>query len=62
MLTQETVRDSMADPALAELRQRITEEGRAIASAHGIDPTGAPLPPPHASGGPAHQAAAKKLY
>jgi len=62
VLTQETVRDSMADPAVAALRQRITEEGRAIAHAHGIDPAGAPLPPPHHSGGPAHKTSMLQDY
>lgn len=62
VLTQETVRDSMADPAVAALRQRITEEGRAIARAHGIDPAGAPLPPAHHSGGPEHKTSMLQDY
>lgn len=62
VLTGETVKDSMADPAIAELRQRITAEGRAIAQAHGVDPAGAPIPPPHASGGPEHKTSMLQDY
>jgi len=35
----------MEDPALRALRQRLIEEGRAIALAHGVDPEGAPKRP-----------------
>lgn len=62
VLTGETVKDSMADPAIAALRQRITEEGRAIAKAHGVDPAGAPIPPPHTSGGPEHKTSMLQDY
>jgi 2-dehydropantoate 2-reductase len=62
VLTGETVKDSMSDPAIAELRQRITAEGRAIAQAHGVDPAGAPIPPPHASGGPEHKTSMLQDY
>ena len=62
VLTGETVKDSMSDPAIAELRQRITAEGRAIAQAHGVDPAGAPIPPPHSSGGPEHKTSMLQDY
>jgi len=52
----------MADPAIAALRARITEEARAIARAHGVEPEGAPLPPPHASGGPEHKTSMLQDY
>ena len=62
VVTGETVKDVMADPALAALRQRVHEEGTAIAAAHGVDPEGAPLPPPHQSGGPAHRTSMLQDY
>ena len=62
VLTGETVKHSMADPALAALRARITEEARAIAHAHGVEPEGAPLPPPHTSGGPEHKTSMLQDY
>lgn len=62
LITGETVRDTFADPALAELRKRIAEEGRAVAAAHGVSTEGAPLPPPHVPGGPAHKASMLQDY
>lgn len=62
VVTGETIRDTMADPALARLRKRMTEEGRAVAAAHGIDPEGGPQPPPHVAGGPAHKASMLQDY
>jgi 2-dehydropantoate 2-reductase len=62
VVTGETVKAAMADPALAEQRRRVQEEGRAIAAAHGVNPEGAPLPPPHSSGGPAHKTSMLQDY
>lgn len=62
VVTGETVKAAMADPALAELRRRVHEEGRRIAAAHGIDPEGAPLPPPHQAGGPEHKTSMLQDY
>lgn len=62
VVTGETVKAVMADAALADLRRRVHEEGRKIARAHGIDPEGAPLPPPHESGGPAHKTSMLQDY
>jgi len=62
VITGETVKDSMADPAIAALRARITEEARAIARAHGVEPEDAPLPPPHSSGGPSHKTSMLQDY
>jgi 2-dehydropantoate 2-reductase len=58
----ETLRDMMADPAVAALRKRMSEEGRAIAAAHGVDTAGAPQPPAHVPGGPAHKASMLQDY
>jgi len=62
VVTGETVKAVMADPALAELRRRVHEEGRRIAAAHGVDPEGAPLPPPHQAGGPQHKTSMLQDY
>jgi 2-dehydropantoate 2-reductase len=62
VVTGETVKAVMADPALAELRRRVHEEGRSIARAHGVDPEGAPLPAPHLPGGPAHKTSMLQDY
>lgn len=62
LITGETVRDTFADPALAELRKRITQEGRAIAAAHGVSTEGALLPPAHVPGGPAHKTSMLQDY
>jgi len=62
VVTGETVKEAMADPALAELRRRVHEEARLIAAAHGVDPAGAPLPPPHQSGGPQHKTSMLQDY
>jgi 2-dehydropantoate 2-reductase len=62
VLTEETVKDAMADPAIAALRARITEEARAIARGHGVAPEGAPLPPPHSPGGPQHKTSMLQDY
>lgn len=62
LITGETVRDTFADPALAELRKRITAEGRAVAAAHGVSTEGAPLPPAHVPGGPSHKTSMLQDY
>jgi 2-dehydropantoate 2-reductase len=62
VITGETVRDAMADPAIAALRDRVQEDARAIAAAHGVALEGAPLPPPHVSGGPAHKTSMLQDY
>jgi 2-dehydropantoate 2-reductase len=62
VVTGETVRESLADPALRQLRSRMQAEGLAIAAAHGVDPAGAPLPPPHKDGGPAHKTSMLQDY
>jgi 2-dehydropantoate 2-reductase len=62
VVTGETVKETMADPALAELRRRAQEEARGIAAAHGFDTAGAPLPPPHQSGGPQHKTSMLQDY
>ncbi len=62
VVTGETVKATMADPALAELRRRAQEEARGIAAAHGFDTAGAPLPPPHQSGGPQHKTSMLQDY
>ena len=55
VVTGETVRETLADPALRQLRERMRAEGRAIAAAHGVSVEGAPLPPPQ----PGRRAAAQ---
>jgi len=55
VVTGGTVRENFADPNLGRLRERMQAEARAIAAAHGVDTAGAPLPPPHATGGPQHK-------
>jgi 2-dehydropantoate 2-reductase len=62
VVTGETVKAVMADPALAELRRRVHAEGQAIAAAHGIATDGAPLPAPHQAGGPAHKTSMLQDY
>jgi 2-dehydropantoate 2-reductase len=62
VLTGETLREAMADPALAELRRRVHEEGKTVARAHGVDVEGAPQPPPHLPGGPAHKTSMLQDY
>ena len=62
VVTEDTVRESLADPAIAELRKRMQAEARAVAAAHGVDTEGAPLPPPHASGGPQHKTSMLQDY
>lgn len=62
VLAGETLKEAMADPALAELRRRVHEEGRTVARAHGVEVEGAPLPPPHLPGGPAHKTSMLQDY
>ena len=62
VVTGGTVKENLADPAIAELRKRMHAEARAIAEAHGVNPDGAPLPPPHASGGPQHKTSMLQDY
>jgi 2-dehydropantoate 2-reductase len=62
VVTGETVKDAMADPAVAALRDRAQAEARAIAEAHGVALEGAPLPPAHAPGGPAHKTSMLQDY
>lgn len=62
LITGETIRDTFADPALAAVRKRMSEEGAAIAAAHGIRLEGAPQPPAHVPGGPAHKASMLQDY
>jgi 2-dehydropantoate 2-reductase len=50
VITGGTVKDNLADPALAALRPVMHAEGRAIAAAHGVFTEGAPLPPPAPAG------------
>jgi len=62
VVTEETVRENVADPSLVEMRQRIQAEARAVAAAHGVDAAGAPLPPPHIPGGLAHKTSMLQDY
>jgi 2-dehydropantoate 2-reductase len=62
VVTGGTVKENLADPAIAGLRKRMHAEARAIAEAHGVNPDGAPLPPPHASGGPQHKTSMLQDY
>ena len=62
VVTGGTVKENLADPAIAELRKRMHAEARAIAAAHGVDTEGAPLPPPHTSGGPQHKTSMLQDY
>jgi len=62
VVAEGTVKDNFADPAIAELRKRMQAEARAIAAAHGVDTEGAPLPPPHTSGGPQHKTSMLQDY
>jgi len=62
VVTGESVKEAMADPALAELRRRVHDEAKRVAQAHGVDTEGAPLPPPHQSGGPQHKTSMLQDY
>lgn len=62
VVTGETVRETLADPALRVLRERIQAEGRAIAAAHGVNPEGAPLPPAQPGGGSLHKTSMLQDY
>jgi len=62
VLTEGTVKENFADPAVVELRKRIQAEARAVAAAHGVSAEGAPLPPPHAPGGPQHKTSMLQDY
>ena len=62
LITGETLRDTFADPAMADLRQRIQAEGAAVARASGVDPVGAPQPEAHVPGGPAHKTSMLQDY
>jgi 2-dehydropantoate 2-reductase len=62
VVAEGTVKDNFADPAIAELRKRMQAEARAIAAAHDVDTEGAPLPPPHTSGGPQHKTSMLQDY
>jgi 2-dehydropantoate 2-reductase len=62
VVTGGTVRENLADPALAALRPVMQGEGRAIAAAHGVSTEGAPLPPPQPSGGLQHKTSMLQDY
>jgi 2-dehydropantoate 2-reductase len=62
VVTEGTVRENLADANLVEVRKRLQAEARAVAAAHGVDIEGAPLPPPHASGGPQHKTSMLQDY
>jgi len=62
VVTGGTVKENLADPAIAELRKRLLAEARAIAEAHGVNTESAPLPTPHASGGPPHKTSMLQDY
>jgi len=62
MVTGGTVKENLADPAIAALRKRMHAQARAVAEAHGVNTEGAPLPPPHASGGPQHKTSMLQDY
>lgn len=62
VVTEGTVKENLADPAIAELRKRMHAEARTIAEAHGVDTEGAALPPPHTSGGPQHKTSMLQDY
>lgn len=62
VVTGGTVKENLADPAIAELRKRMQAEARAVAAAHGVDTEGAPLPPPHTTGGPQHKTSMLQDY
>jgi len=62
VVTGGTVKENLADAALAELRPRMQAEARAIAAAHGVSTEGAPLPPPPPSGGPQHKTSMLQDY
>ncbi|MBV8032090.1 MAG: 2-dehydropantoate 2-reductase [Betaproteobacteria bacterium] len=57
LLSGGTVADVRGDPELIRINKKIDEEGRAIAAAHGIDPSGAPERPGggHGSGRIGHK-------
>jgi 2-dehydropantoate 2-reductase len=62
VVTGGTVKENLADPALAALRPLMQAEARAIAAAHGVNVEGAPLPPPPPSGGPQHKTSMLQDY
>ena len=62
VVTGEGIRETVADPALRQLRERMRAEGLAIAAAHGVSVEGAPLPPPHKDGGPQHKTSMLQDY
>ncbi len=62
VVTGGTVKEDLADPAIADLRKRMQEEARAVAAAHGVSTEGAPLPPPHTGGGPVHKTSMLQDY
>jgi len=62
VVTEGTVKENFADPAIAALRKRMQAEARAVAAAHGVDTEGAPLPPPHTSSGPQHKTSMLQDY
>jgi len=62
VVTEGTVKENFADPSLVELRKRIQAEARAVAAVHGVDGEGAPVPPPHAAGGPQHKTSMLQDY
>jgi 2-dehydropantoate 2-reductase len=62
VVTGGTVKENLADPNLLELRKRMQAEARAVAAAHGVDTEGAPLPPPHTTGGPQHKTSMLQDY
>ncbi|MGH8686570.1 MAG: ketopantoate reductase family protein [Burkholderiales bacterium] len=62
LITGETLRDTFADPALAELRKRVQAEGAAVALASGVTLEGAPQPTAHVPGGPAHKTSMLQDY
>jgi 2-dehydropantoate 2-reductase len=57
LLTETAISDVMADPALRELKERISAEARAVAAALGVDIARAPTRPSggHASGAVGHK-------
>lgn len=62
VITGQTLRETFADPALAALRKRMATEGEVVAAAHGVRLAGAPQPPAHVPGGPAHKASMLQDY
>lgn len=62
VVTGGTVKENLADAALAALRPLMQAEARAVAAAHGVNVEGAPLPPPPPSGGPQHKSSMLQDY